>query len=109
MGDKAIVQVSKILSEYFSFGTTSCVRFGGEEFLVILEKADIHQAKMHAEKYREAIFQYDWQQILGERALTVSIGITLHREGENTQRTFHRADKALYRAKASGRNQVCVE
>ena len=109
VGDKAIVQVSKILSEYFSFGTTSCVRFGGEEFLVILEKADIHQAKMHAEKYREAIFQYDWQQILGERALTVSIGITLHREGENTQRTFHRADKALYRAKASGRNQVCVE
>ncbi|MCV5744583.1 diguanylate cyclase, partial [Escherichia coli] len=41
--------------------------------------------------------------------LTVSIGITLHREGENTQHTFYRADKALYRAKANGRNQVCTE
>ncbi len=54
-------------------------------------------------------FDFPWQDVLGERGLTVSIGITLHREGENTQRTFYRADKALYRAKANGRNQVCVE
>ncbi|CAH1541410.1 hypothetical protein THOG05_380004 [Vibrio rotiferianus] len=57
----------------------------------------------------ERIYQFGWHDILGERGLTVSIGITLHREGENTQRTFYRADKALYRAKANGRNQVCTE
>lgn len=109
VGDKAIVNVSSELSSYFKFRGASCVRFGGEEFLVILENSTIEQAKMHAENYRERIFNFGWQSILGERGLTVSIGITLHREGENTQRTFYRADKALYRAKANGRNQVCTE
>ncbi|MBU2895843.1 GGDEF domain-containing protein [Vibrio hepatarius] len=109
VGDKAIVNVSSELATYFKFRGASCVRFGGEEFLVIIERCTIEQASMHAENYRERIFQYGWQAILGERGLSVSIGITLHLEGENTQRTFHRADKALYRAKANGRNQVCTE
>lgn len=109
VGDKAIVSVSAELLSYFKFRGASCVRFGGEEFLVIIEHSTIEQANMHAENYRERIFQYGWHKILGERGLTVSIGITLHREGENTQRTFYRADKALYRAKANGRNQTCSE
>ncbi|KJY84525.1 diguanylate cyclase [Vibrio galatheae] len=109
VGDKAIVNVSHELSSYFKFRGASCVRFGGEEFLVILERSTLEQAEMHAEAYRERIFGFGWHSILGERGLTVSIGITLHREGENTQRTFYRADKALYRAKANGRNQVCTE
>ncbi|MEZ9563635.1 GGDEF domain-containing protein [Vibrio artabrorum] len=109
VGDKAIVNVSQELRSHFKFKGASCIRFGGEEFLVILENTDLAQAEMHAENYRERIFQFGWHDILGERGLTVSIGITLHREGENTQRTFYRADKALYRAKANGRNQVCTE
>lgn len=109
IGDKAIVSVAQELKSHFRFKGASCVRFGGEEFLVILENASIERAQMHAEHYREHIFGFGWHSILGERGLTVSIGITLHRDGENTQRTFYRADKALYRAKANGRNQVCIE
>ncbi|MBE3654417.1 sensor domain-containing diguanylate cyclase [Vibrio navarrensis] len=109
VGDKAIVSVSHELAAYFKFRGASCVRFGGEEFLVILENTDLAKAELHAENYRERIFRFGWTEILGERGLTVSIGITLHRDGENTQRTFYRADKALYRAKANGRNQVCTE
>ena len=109
VGDKAIVNVSNELAQHFQFRSASCVRFGGEEFLVILENVTLAQAEAHAENYRERIFKFAWDAILGERGLTVSVGVTLHREGENTQRTFYRADKALYRAKANGRNQVCTE
>ena len=109
VGDKAIQSVSTHLSNYFNFSGASCIRFGGEEFLVILENDKLEHAEIHADHYREQIYHYNWRDILGERGLTVSIGITVHREGENTQRTFYRADKALYRAKANGRNQVCTE
>ncbi|UUM33110.1 GGDEF domain-containing protein [Vibrio japonicus] len=109
VGDKAIVNVSSELASYFNFHDASCVRFGGEEFLVILENTEIEQAEAHAESFRKQIYNFNWQDILGERGLTISIGITLHKDAENTQRTFYRADKALYRAKANGRNQVCTE
>ncbi|CAE6930947.1 COG2199 FOG GGDEF domain [Vibrio sp. B1REV9] len=109
VGDKAIQTVSQELSKYFKFHGASCIRFGGEEFLVILENTELAQAQVHAENYRKQIHQFSWHDILGERGLTVSVGVTLHRDGENTQRTFYRADKALYRAKANGRNQVCSE
>lgn len=109
VGDKAIINVSSKLLSYFHDKNASCVRFGGEEFLVILEEKDLEVAVLHAQNYRRNIHQFDWYPILGDRGLTVSIGITLYRYGENTQRTFYRADKALYRAKANGRNQICVE
>ncbi len=108
-GDKAIVGVSDELAGYFNFPQASCVRYGGEEFLVILEHTSLEDAERAAEEFRERIYQHHWEEVLGERGLTVSIGITLNKEGENTQRTFYRADKALYRAKANGRNQVCSE
>ena len=72
VGDKAIVNVSHELSAYFKFRGASCVRFGGEEFLVILERATLEQAEMHAENYRERIFNFGWQNILGERLTVVS-------------------------------------
>jgi diguanylate cyclase (GGDEF)-like protein len=76
---------------------------------VLLEHTEFKKAQMYANNFRQRIAEYDWEKVLGERALTVSIGVTLHREGENTQRTFYRADKALYEAKANGRNQVCYD
>ncbi|MCV6004776.1 GGDEF domain-containing protein, partial [Escherichia coli] len=49
VGDKAIKSVSQELAAYFKFKGVSCVRFGGEEFLVILENSQLERAEMHAE------------------------------------------------------------
>lgn len=109
VGDQAISRVSMEIRHYFNDEGQHWVRFGGEEFLVIIENKSLAEVNALAEQLRHNIAQTDWQDMLGDRQLTVSIGTTLHRLGENTQRTFNRADKALYRAKANGRNQVCYE
>lgn len=109
IGDQVLSQVSAYLAQYFDFTGTSCIRFGGEEFLVIIEHCSLAQAVSHANTFRTMVAEQNWQSTLGERCLTVSIGVTLHRDGEHSQGTFYRADKALYKAKASGRNQVCSE
>lgn len=110
VGDKAIIQVAHELNTFCQHSLpSSCVRFGGEEFLVILENTNSEQSIAAAEQIRIQIQDFDWHAILGKRQLTVSIGVTLYNDGEHFQKTFNRADKALYQAKANGRNQVCFE
>lgn len=80
------------------------VRWGGDEFAVLLPGCDLDQAKVVAERLRAGI------EALGERTngATVSIGVALYQEGDHLERLFKRADQGLYRAKNLGRNRVEV-
>ena len=84
-------------------------RHGGDEFLVILTQATLEGARECAERIRrqtEAAQPY----ISGvKRPMTVSIGAAQYRSGERLIDTLERADAALYKAKASGRNRVEAE
>jgi diguanylate cyclase (GGDEF)-like protein len=82
-------------------------RLGGEEFAVVLPATDLEQAIAIAERLRERVTRIDLSRWLGERRLTVSIGVatsvpTLDSMGV----MLHRADAALYAAKDAGRNCV---
>jgi diguanylate cyclase (GGDEF)-like protein/PAS domain S-box-containing protein len=84
-------------------------RLGGEEFLLLLEWADLAAATEVAERIRSAVHAASIE--LGPDlrvSLTLSIGIScwLHTDGQSTD-LLERADRALYRAKAQGRNAVC--
>jgi diguanylate cyclase (GGDEF)-like protein len=81
-----------------------CARWGGEEFLVVFPRIDqISDAVALAERLRVAVAAPD------ERPpVTLSIGVTAFRAGERVDETLQRADDALYRAKAKGRNCVIV-
>ncbi len=78
-------------------------RWGGEEFLVISPYLDLHAAVKLAEKLRLAVeaVQFD-----ADIRLTASIGVAAYHPGENVFDLVERADRALYRAKEMGRNQV---
>ncbi|HEX9802029.1 MAG TPA: GGDEF domain-containing protein [Gammaproteobacteria bacterium] len=81
-------------------------RYGGEEFVLLLQATDLHGAAIVAERVRRSLEQLvtDYE---GERiAVTASIGAAQLGEGENHHALFAHADKALYRAKAEGRNRV---
>jgi two-component system, cell cycle response regulator len=89
-------------------------RFGGEEFVVLLIDAETDDALGVAERIRQSIAEQKIALSCGEElTVTVSIGVASLRSGEHAetveataQRFVARADRALYRAKESGRNRV---
>jgi diguanylate cyclase (GGDEF)-like protein len=88
-------------------------RFGGDEFVVILPETDTALAAQIAERIRQEIASL-WPYLAEERAIScegtaVSIGITSYRHrSDSAELLLDRADQALYRAKARGRNRVEV-
>ncbi|WP_428605397.1 diguanylate cyclase [Sedimenticola sp.] len=84
-------------------------RIGGEEFAALLPATDQTSAGATAERIRTAIENLRIQVGEDEIKVTISIGISQLVPGENAiEPAMERADRALYRAKDQGRNQVCV-
>jgi diguanylate cyclase (GGDEF)-like protein len=81
-------------------------RWGGEEFLVISPYLDMHDALRLAEKLRVAVEAVHFD---ADIRLTTSIGVATYQAGENVFDLLERADRALYRAKEGGRNQVSYQ
>ena len=101
-GDDALRQVGRLLSETTRTGEL-IARYGGEEFAVVLPKTDLHNALALAERFRRAVEASSWSR----RDVTVSVGAaTLTLTMPDPAALVTAADKALYRAKAQGRNRV---
>jgi diguanylate cyclase (GGDEF)-like protein len=81
-------------------------RLGGEEFLVVLPHTDSQDAYRVADQIRAQIPSIDMMRWLGERRITVSIGVTTSSESDTLSAVLRRADAALYEAKNAGRNCV---
>jgi len=78
-------------------------RFGGEEFVMLLPQTSIDDGVAFAQRIRESICNLDAADL---PKVTVSLGITQWRAGEDAQLALARADQALYCAKKNGRNRV---
>lgn len=79
------------------------VRFGGEEFVVVMSKTDIEEAVALLDRVRQAIEENN-HPVTGRQ--TVSIGAAKKFENETFEEWYKRTDEALYRAKNEGRNRV---
>lgn len=105
-GDETLIKVSEVLSQIIR-DSDVVGRFGGEEFILILNQSSLEQAKIIAERCRQAIQQLNLISDLGESIrVTASFGIALSNTQLRPQQLLSQADKALYEAKACGRNQV---
>ncbi|TQV87589.1 transporter substrate-binding domain-containing diguanylate cyclase [Aliikangiella coralliicola] len=80
-------------------------RWGGEEFLIICPSTDIDKAQLVAKKLRSTLANTEFSP-LGK--VTASFGVAGWENGESQESIISRADSALYRAKDSGRNKVCI-
>jgi diguanylate cyclase (GGDEF)-like protein len=84
-------------------------RWGGEEFILLLKDTGIATARQLAEKIRQQTEQEVFPFNGVNLRITTSLGLTeLHGE-DSLDRLIARADRALYRAKQSGRNRSCEE
>ena len=103
-GDHVIQALSDVLREE-TIGIHSCFigRWGGEEFMVLLSESNAEEAVRLAEKIRLAFAAVTYE-TAGPQ--TVSIGVTQMKDGEDADTIYTRVDKALYTAKANGKNQV---
>ncbi len=108
-GDKVLQEIAHILQEVVR-GEDCVARYGGEEFVLLLPQTPKLGALRVAEKLRQMVEECPFK-IEGQQAifLTISIGISLFPDDtKNIQELIELADQALYAAKKSGRNRVCL-
>ncbi|QEY17356.1 diguanylate cyclase [Cellvibrio sp. KY-GH-1] len=103
-GDRVIKVIGRSIAKRLREVDFFC-RYGGEEFVALMPETDSKTALSVLEKVRESIanasFNYKDQPI----TITVSVGLTEFKSGDDLEAAFERADQALYSAKSSGRNR----
>jgi diguanylate cyclase (GGDEF)-like protein/PAS domain S-box-containing protein len=107
-GDRALAALGSVLAAT-TRATDLAARFGGEEFVLLLPGTDLAGALELAERIRVAATQIFVPAAAGAIRLTVSIGAACFATADQTwAQAISRADRGMYRAKSSGRNQVAL-
>ena len=100
-GDKALQIVAQSLKATLR-GADVAARYGGEEFSILLPQTSLKEASLIAERVRQKVEETEFP----NRKVTVSIGVSSCSPDCTMHGLMSQADKALYQAKASGRNNV---
>lgn len=101
-GDLVLQQIVQVIGARMRRGER-LFRWGGEEFLLLLEQTEVAGALVVAEDIRRRI---EAAGILPDRKVTVSVGVAPYQTGQSVEAWTRAADVALYQAKAGGRNCV---
>lgn len=107
-GDHALGLVARTLGSQLR-PKDSLVRFGGEEFVILLPELDVAEAHQIGERLLRSIAQIGpFETAIGTLpGVTLSIGLAQLRDDDELEDLIDRADKALYQAKQAGRNRLC--
>lgn len=105
VGDRVLAGVATLLQDGLRESDLA-IRWGGEEFLLVLKGCDLDEAQRIADKLRQAVMANPIMADGMPVAVTVSIGVSEFDGSETADRLVDRADTALYRAKEAGRNRV---
>ena len=108
-GDRVLAEVGRCVMDNIR-PSDAAVRYGGEEFLVILPETDMQNALVVAERLCIAIASREIVDADGASPLpgvTASLGVAASQDGEDGTGLLKRADAELYRAKQEGRNRIC--
>lgn len=101
-GDEVLLLMANLMHRSFR-RSDLLFRYGGEEFVVVLKTAQVHEAWSVLDRFRQTVELYHFPQV---GRVTISIGFTQVRDSEIPTTIIERADRALYYAKNHGRNQI---
>ncbi|RXK03318.1 sensor domain-containing diguanylate cyclase [Halarcobacter bivalviorum] len=104
VGDKTLVDLVKLINSS-TRKEDSLIRWGGEEFILIMRNSSHNTLYNSLEHLRQIVFNHDFE-IIGK--LTCSFGATIYKKDESIEDTIKRADINLYTAKRTGRNKIVI-
>lgn len=107
-GDQVLTQVAQFLQAGLR-ESDFIARYGGEEFVILLPETSLIDATKAINKLRTSIKQLVVNTSEGKVPVAMSFGVAEFENNDNPARVFKRADKAIYRAKQKGRDQVCCQ
>ena len=112
VGDEALIHLVKTAKEELR-ATDVIGRMGGEEFMILLPNTETNDAVMVVTRLQRALTRkiFFGEKNLGESEkilITFSAGVARYENGESQESIMDRADKALYEAKHTGKNKVCL-
>ncbi len=105
IGDKTLITFAKTIDDA-TRDTDIFARWGGEEFVLLMPETSIEDAKVAVEHLRELIEKTSFKEV---ENITCSIGLSQFKDDDTIDDILMRSDEALYEAKKSGRNKVCIK
>lgn len=104
VGDEVLIKFVETINKH-SRQNDILIRWGGEEFILILKLKNIDDLEKPLQFIRKTIANTKFKTV---EQITCSIGASIHKKDENIETTIKRADEAVYEAKTQGRNKVIV-
>jgi len=104
-GDRVLKDVAGVMADALRM-PDKLGRYGGEEFLIVLPHTGLVQGKKIVERIRNSVSKWDFDVGSKKIRLTISIGVTHYKTGEDLEQLMSHASKALQEAKQGGRNRV---
>jgi len=108
IGDKVLHQTAQVVTKNLR-SNDIIGRWGGEEFLVVVNIDNIKNFSMIAEKLRSAIGSILFNSEQDSFNVTVSIGGTMYQENDTVESIVNRADTLMYQAKKTGKNRSVIK
>jgi len=113
IGDQVLIAFAQVIRETIREKIDWTVRYGGEEFLVVLPETEFNRGCLTAERLRQAVSQMEIEEHNKTIKVTASFGATgfdtdTDDEKISPDAIINRADEHLYKAKREGRNRVCA-
>ncbi len=105
VGDEVLRTFARLLSEN-ARASDLVVRYGGEEFLLVMPQTTLDQAVLVCERLRRAVADHDWGLVVPGLRVTVSVGVSSTVQSAGLVTLVSAADSALHQAKRTGRDRV---